>query len=104
MLSKRDVQFGRGRPVAPDTFIRPQRAPTLLLRYGRSRRPHGRHRAYVADPGGAAPPWLLALAHPRRAVVKGTARASAPASGAGTTDQPSHRSSSPLLPSGMHII
>jgi len=22
MLSKRDVQFGRGRPVAPDTFIR----------------------------------------------------------------------------------
>src|SRR5205814_4295294 len=45
---------------------RPQGAPTLLLRLGRPRRPLRRLRASVADPGGAAPTRLVALAHPRR--------------------------------------
>jgi hypothetical protein len=31
----------------------------------------------TAHPGGAAPPWLLALAHPRRTAVNGDGRASA---------------------------
>jgi hypothetical protein len=70
MLSKRDAQFGRDRPVAPDTFFRGSdpkaHAPTLLLRLGGPCRTLRRLRASVADPGGAAPTRLLALAHPGR--------------------------------------
>ncbi len=58
---------------------RRQGAPALLLRSCRSRRAVRRLRASVADPGGAAPPWLLALAHPRRTVVNGDGRVAAPA-------------------------
>jgi hypothetical protein len=65
MLSKRDAQFGRGRPVAPDTFIRgsdPKAHPhLLLLRLGRPCRALRRLRASVADPGGAAPTRLFAI-------------------------------------------
>jgi SAM-dependent methyltransferase len=89
MLSKRDEQFGRGRLVAPDTFIR-----------GNDPKAHAhcycdlvglccalrRLRASVADPGGATPSWLLALAHPRRTAVNGDGRTRAPPGRAGTTD------------------
>jgi tellurite methyltransferase len=77
MLSKRDAQFGRGRPVAPDTFIRgsdPKAHLTLLLRLGRTCRTLRRLRTSVADPGGAAPTRLVALAHPRRTAVNTTGR------------------------------
>ena len=40
MLSKGDVQFGRGRPVAPDTFIRgsdPKARHAMLCARSRSR-------------------------------------------------------------------
>jgi tellurite methyltransferase len=89
MLSKRDAQFGRGRPVAPDTFIRGSDAkahPALLLRLGRSRHALRRLRATVAHAEGTAPPWLMALAHPRRTAVNGDGRASPPGR-AGTTDR-----------------
>jgi SAM-dependent methyltransferase len=71
MLSKRDAQFGRGRPVAPDTFIR-----------GSDLKAHPHHYCdlaglaapfvgfeLLADPGRAAATRLLALAHPRRTAV-----------------------------------
>jgi hypothetical protein len=53
------------------------------LRLGRPCHALRRLRASVADPGGAAPFWLLALAHPRRAAVNEDGHASA----IGTTDQ-----------------
>jgi hypothetical protein len=88
MLSKRDAQFGRGPPVAPDTFIRGSDAPALLLRLSRSWRALCWLRASVAYPGGAASSWLLALAHPRRTAVNGDGRAGATAGRrAGATGQ-----------------
>src|SRR5271169_4200198 len=60
---------GRPRHLYPRQ--RRQGAPALLLRLGRPCRALRRLRAAVADPGGATPPWLLALAHPRRTAVNG---------------------------------
>src|ERR1700731_4656741 len=52
---------------------RRQGPPALLLRLGRSCRALRWLRAAVADPGGAAPARILALAHPCRTAVKETA-------------------------------
>ena len=76
MLSKRDAQFGRGRAGGPRHLHPRQRRqgpPALLLRLGRSCRALRWLRAADADPGGAAPPRILALAHPCRTAVKETA-------------------------------
>jgi SAM-dependent methyltransferase len=86
MLSKRDAQFGRGRPVASDTFIRgsdPKAHPHYycdLAGLAALRR----LRTAVADPGGAAPTRLLALAHPRRTPVNRDGRVT----GAGERSSP----------------
>jgi hypothetical protein len=63
--SIRGARRGGCRPSTPN----PQGAPTLLLRIGWPCHTLRRLRASIADPGGAAPPWLLALAHPRRTAV-----------------------------------
>src|SRR5271155_2196807 len=63
----------RPRPAGCPRRLHPRQrskgAPALLLRLGRYCRALRRLRAALADPGGAAPPWLLALAHPRRTAV-----------------------------------
>ena len=68
----------RPRPASRPRHLHPwQRrhgAPALLLRLGWSRRTLRRLRASLAHPGGAAPPWLVALAHPRRTAVNGNGR------------------------------
>src|SRR5271169_75636 len=78
MLSKRRCAI-RPRPAGRPRHLHPrqrrQGTPALLLRPGRPCRALRRLRPSVADPGGAAPPWLLALAHPRRTAVN---RASVP--------------------------
>jgi SAM-dependent methyltransferase len=80
MLSKRDAQFDRGRPVAPDTFVRgsdPKAHPHYYCDMARPCRTLRRLRASVVDPGGAAPTRLVALAHPRRMAVLVTPRCQA---------------------------
>src|SRR5207244_12882859 len=59
------------RPRHLHSRLRPQGAPILLLRLGRPCCAPGRLRTSVADPGGAAPTRLLALAHPHRTAVNG---------------------------------
>jgi hypothetical protein len=86
MLSKRDAQFGCGRPVAPDTFIRgsdPKAHPHYYCDLAGLAALFAGFEL-LAGPGGAAPTRLLALARPRRTAVNRDGRVT----GAGERSSP----------------
>src|ERR1700757_4338041 len=76
MLSKRDVQFGRGRAIAPDTFIRgsdPKAHPHYYCDFaGLAVLFAGFELLSLTQEEQLRPgSWLLALAHPRRTALNG---------------------------------